>query len=148
MARLPQIDSHLASLDEVLRSVPATSNPAEIGQFRAALAALRFHLGDPSSRPPILAILGGTGTGKSTLVNRLLNANISAASVRRTFTAGPIAVAQSAASVPENFLDLARKIATELPARGEPETLAIVEHTDDLTAHATLLDTPDLDGDQ
>ena len=60
--------------------------------FSADAAALRFHLRDPGDRPPIVAIFGGTGTGKSTILNRLLGSDISAASFRRTYTAGAIAV--------------------------------------------------------
>ena len=38
-----------------------------------------------------IAILGGTGTGKSTILNRLVRHDLSAANYRRTFTAGPVA---------------------------------------------------------
>ena len=53
-----------------------------------------FHLAKPSECPTVICILGGTGTGKSTMVNRLLEANVSAASFRRTFTAGPVAIVE------------------------------------------------------
>src|SRR5690349_17700546 len=70
-----------------------------VERWRADAEALRFHLRgvlSPEQRPPIIAVIGGTGTGKSTLVNRLLGRAVSAASFRRTFTAGPVAIVRTA----------------------------------------------------
>ena len=66
----------------------------------------------------ITAILGGTGTGKSTLVNRLLDANLSAASFRRTFTAGPVAIVAATSSLPVGWLGVPHDPAAQadLPA--------------------------------
>lgn len=106
-------------------------------------------------RPMLLAVLGGTGTGKSTLVNRLCgaadsgNGALTATSFRRTFTAGPVAVANSSALVPEGWLGIPQAYIDppELPARGRANELLVVEHSADITAQMTLVDTPDLDGD-
>jgi hypothetical protein len=121
-----------------------------LDRWRGDCAATSFHLARQESRPLIVAILGGTGTGKSTLVNRLLDANLSAASFRRTFTAGPVAIAQSASAVPQTWLGLPHNLAneSEIPARGQTDALIIVEAKNDLLNKITLVDTPDLDGDQ
>ena len=114
---------------------------------------MRFHLTRDARTPspPLLAILGGTGTGKSTLVNRMLDATITATSFRRTFTAGAVAIAaRHSDSPPAHWLGLdhERIDRDHLPARGEPESLAVVADDHPLLQHVTLVDTPDLDGDQ
>jgi GTPase Era involved in 16S rRNA processing len=53
-----------------------------------------------SNQPTLITIVGGTGTGKSTLVNTLLDANITATNFRRTFTDGALANAKSPESIP------------------------------------------------
>jgi hypothetical protein len=145
----------IRSLEKSLESLDAkvgalrVALPA-IDRWRGDAAAAMFHLRPRSQRPMLLCVLGGTGTGKSTLVNRLLEANLSAASFRRTFTAGPVAIAKSAGDVPENWLGLqrARVEAGDLPARGQNDALLIVEAGNEILSHAVLVDTPDLDGDQ
>ena len=84
-ARVGKVDDELATL-RTIGADPAITTA--VARWRADAAALRFHLRDAGRPPRVVAILGGTGTGKSTLVNRLLGANVSAASFRRTFTAG------------------------------------------------------------
>jgi hypothetical protein len=147
-SRSSSIPSRLQSLDELLASLRVTGTIAEsISRWTAASAALQFHHEDHSHQPQTITILGGTGTGKSTLVNRLLNQDLTAASFRRTFTAGAIALTASKSDIPPNYLNLPHEPAEELPARGQPDRLIIVEHASDLTQRATLIDTPDLDGD-
>ncbi len=146
--RAAQIQPRLAALDELLGGLAVSRSIAEaIVRWRAGAGALQFHLQAKGAIPAVV-VLGGTGTGKSTLVNRLLNSNVTTASFKRTFTAGAIAIAAERSSVPERFLGLGHSVATEIPARGEPEKLAIIQQRCDLTERATLIDTPDLDGDQ
>src|SRR5439155_21415881 len=117
-------------------------------RFRADSAAARFHLRNLANRPTLVAILGGTGTGKSTLVNRLLRSEITATSFRRTFTAGPVAIAARPDAVPDGWLGLQHISPPELPARGQIDALAVVTLAGELTQEIVLIDTPDLDGDQ
>ena len=158
--RISTLDGALAALDSQLSPLSRAGGgavAAAIERVRADAAALRFHVRDaarlssPKSdkrRPPIVVILGGTGTGKSTLVNRLVGANISEASFRRTFTAGAIAVAASRENLPADWLGVAQSAAAQVPARGAADQLVVVTHESELTQRATLIDTPDLDGDQ
>src|SRR5437764_7804393 len=106
-----------------------------------------------------MAIIGGTGTGKSTVVNRLLGVGASATSFRRTFTSGAVAIARDAEEMPETWLSVEHVPATAdaLPARGQTGALVIVGRdllpsdlpaADELLSHIVLIDTPDLDGDQ
>jgi hypothetical protein len=163
--RTDKLEPLLGRLDAMLVSAApglSASARAAVERWRADAAALRFHLrrdGAGASRhrggepPVLLAIVGGTGTGKSTLVNRLLGRDVSAASFRRTFTSGPVAVAADPAAVPADWLGVERVVAAEaeLPARGRAGALVVVAAAPDngQAGHfPVLVDTPDLDGDQ
>ena len=149
--RLSVLDSRLAALEKELGGLRlrAGSAASAVERWRADGAALRFHLSAPSG-PLIVAILGGTGTGKSTLVNRLLEADLSATSFRRTFTSGAVAIARQSNAIPAGWLGVAHHVAgiEELPARGQADSLIVVPDLNELTDRITLVDTPDLDGDQ
>src|SRR4051812_23370259 len=104
--RSGKLEPQLTALDARLVALRASSIEKPIDRLRADLAAARFHIGRHMTErePLILAVLGGTGTGKSTLVNRLLRAEespLTAASFRRTFTAGPVAVSHEKSQLPE-----------------------------------------------
>ena len=157
--RPDKLDPLLARLDAALvaaaPNLPAPARTA-VERWRADAAATRFHLrrGERGSRASrtLLAVVGGTGTGKSTLVNRLLGHNLSAASFRRTFTSGPVAIAPSAADVPAGWLGVEHvpADAADLPARGRIGALIVVTAAPSAGADQlpVLIDTPDLDGDQ
>jgi 50S ribosome-binding GTPase len=123
---------------------------AAVDRALVDLGAAEFHL-VPRHGPPIVALVGGTGTGKSTLSNRLLDATateLTASHYRRTFTAGPVAIAAAPDALPEGWLHLPREAAATLPARGLEGKLVTVVHESSLTKRIVLVDTPDVDGDQ
>jgi len=146
-AQVTALDRELGALRPALRSEAG----AAIDRWRADAAALLFHLrrGTDPRLPPLVAVLGGTGTGKSTLVNRLLGHDLSATSIRRTFTSGAVAFVADASHIPEHWLGVEAAVAgpENLPARGQPDQLAIVPVRTLLTERLALVDTPDLDGD-
>ena len=103
-----------------LRGTPAVGGDL-ISRWRSDAKALLFHLRKSKhDQPSLTVLLGGTGTGKSTITNRLLDANISAASFRRTFTSGSVAVTRDKDAIPDNWLGLDHRLidAQSLPARG------------------------------
>lgn len=138
----------LTALRQALRDARAAADPAPAAD--ADLAALLHHLSRSPGQTPIVAILGGTGTGKSTLLNRLLGREISAASWRRTHTAGPIAVAAPDGAPPPGWLGVDHEPLDPLalPARGRPSALGLVASDAPLLRRACVVDTPDLDGDR
>jgi hypothetical protein len=160
MALRPQsLDSSLAALVAAVGSVRAGIAVDEpiaraIDRFTADADAARFHLRRPSDAPLMLAVLGGTGTGKSTVVNRLLDAPaaapLTAASFRRTYTAGPVAIAHEKSRPPERWLGVEHVVAPadQIPSRGAADVLTIIATANDLVRDVALVDTPDLDGDQ
>src|SRR4051812_46832945 len=146
--RLHSLESRIASLDKDLASLRAEASApiaTAIERWSTDAAALRFHLRDDGKHPPLIAILGGTGTGKSTLVNRLLEANVSATSFRRTFTAGAVAIAADSSKLPPGWLGVEHQLASEseLPARGQADALIVVTSPQPVAAQVTLIDTPD-----
>ena len=147
----PRLTTALAALRRELAALDQAALGRNVERSLLDLDALRFHLDAPPARP-IVALLGGTGTGKSTLSNRLLgtaDSPVTASSFRRTFTAGPVAIAQQAADLPAGWFGLPHAVASSLPARGEFGRVIVAERDDVLLLHRlTLVDTPDVDGDQ
>jgi len=151
----PPVGRLEATLTDWLPALPPHRRPA-VERWLGDAAALRFHLahglrGGRRDRPPIVAIVGGTGAGKSTLVNRLIGTPLTATSFRRTFTAGPVAIVARQGDLPEQWLGWEHMIARpeDLPVRGQDRTLIIVVrgNTSDAAVLPTIIDTPDLDGD-
>ncbi|MGA2582195.1 MAG: GTPase domain-containing protein [Tepidisphaeraceae bacterium] len=140
------LESQLQAIDA--RAAAIRADLPAIHGWREDAQAVLFHLYRHDNQPIILCILGGTGTGKSTLVNRLLSANLTAASFKRTFTAGPIAIVKENSAPPEGWLGLPHITASEIPARGQTDSLLLVPAKHELLDHLILVDTPDLDGDQ
>jgi hypothetical protein len=149
---MPDLDRSLSESLQALDAKVAALQPQSppIDRWRAEAAGALYHLQPPAKSPLIVCILGGTGTGKSTLVNRLLDANVSAASFRRTFTAGAVAIVGQQNSLDPRWLGLSHVQASvaDLPVRGQTDALVVVQSNADILHRITLVDTPDLDGDQ
>jgi hypothetical protein len=152
--RADNIDAAVERIDTLVSALLPQIGTAVLSaaqRWRGDAAALRFHLRrETAAGSLIVAVLGGTGTGKSTIVNRLLATTVSATSFRRTFTSGAVAIASATANLPEDWLGVEHDVAesNELPARGRPGELVVVTLEQDLTRRLSLVDTPDLDGDQ
>jgi GTPase SAR1 family protein len=145
-----------AGLKELHEAASTLDHPLQPGLREALrrvlndLAATIRHIERDPSQPPVVVVLGGTGTGKSTLVNRLLEGELSATSFRRTFTAGVLAITNRADSLEPGWLGVRHVTlkADQLPTRGQSDELCIVLLDKPLTQQLSLVDTPDLDGDQ
>ncbi|MBN1491589.1 MAG: GTPase domain-containing protein [Phycisphaerae bacterium] len=150
--RTDRLASALYETDEllvVLRPRMSKTVRHEVDTWRSHAAALRFHLRGSEHRSLLVAVLGGTGAGKSTLVNRLLGREICATSFRRTFTTGPVAITSDANCLPDQWLGLDQRVVVDgdLPVRGDNTRITVVLSGHTLTTRLTFIDTPDLDGD-
>jgi GTPase SAR1 family protein len=137
------------NLDALAPSVGSASVRVSVDRWRSDLSAVRFHLASPGNRPMILGLLGGTGTGKSTLVNRLLGETVSTVSFRRTYTNGAVAIATREEGVPKDWLALPHVFAgpDSIPVRGKAGELTVVLGEFPVLESLMLVDTPDVDGD-
>ena len=61
-----------------------------------------------------------------------------------------MAITADEKNLPERWLAIAHRVVSgaEVPARGQVDALAVVKEERELTTKITLVDTPDLDGDQ
>ena len=82
------LERSLARLDVAVDAADVLGLPTE--EVRAVLAEARGRLRFPSE-VYVLALVGGTGVGKSSLLNALAGSAVSPASVRRPTTSEPIA---------------------------------------------------------
>ncbi|MFE9694149.1 ABC transporter [Micromonospora sp. NPDC005806] len=152
---------------------PATSAedlPAALAGLRAAIGAARFPLALPSAEParrtaaaladqlddyllprlarldaPLLVVVGGsTGAGKSTLVNSLVQARVSAAGVLRPTTRSPVLVCNPADSAWFRQGELLPGLTRTSVPSDEPGTLHLVT-APALPAGLAFLDAPDID---
>lgn len=120
-----------------------------VHRVRDELKVVRFHLNRQPDDPSVICLLGGTGIGKSTLMNRMMDAQVSASSFRRTFTGGVIVVGSSGMTLPAGWLlDQHDLSCGEQPLRGALDAVNVVNLPTSPLTNSFLADTPDLDGDR
>ena len=124
------VDRCLANLDEAIAAAKALG--LEAGAAIATRDTARARLGFPSSAY-ILALVGGTGVGKSTLLNAIAGENVSLASARRPTTSDAVAWVPSSRG---------RELAGLLRWLGVGE---LQQHAGGALADVAVLDLPDFD---
>ncbi|WBB65645.1 ABC transporter [Micromonospora sp. WMMD812] len=169
----PAVAARAGSPDDA-EDPPATTGddslPAALGALRAAIGAARFPLALPSADParrtgagltdqlddyllprlgrldaPLLVVVGGsTGAGKSTLVNSLVQARVSAAGVLRPTTRSPVLVCSPADSSWFRQGELLPGLTRTTQPSEDPRTLQLVT-APALAPGLAFLDAPDID---
>jgi hypothetical protein len=124
------IDRSLSNLDEAIEAAKALG--IRTGAADATRDTARERLGFPSD-VYVLALVGGTGVGKSTLLNAIAGKNVSPASARRPTTSDAVAWVPSSRG---------RELAGLLDWLGVSE---VREHAGDAFADVAVLDLPDFD---
>ena len=124
------LSASLAALDDAVDA--AATLGLDTGRARMALESARQRLGFEGSAY-VLALVGGTGVGKSSLLNALAGGIVSPASARRPTTGMPVAwVAQSAR---DETAPLLRWL----------DVREVRDHTSGAFADVAILDLPDVD---
>ena len=124
------IDRCIANLDDAIAT--ARTLGLDVGAAISASETARARLGFPSSTY-VLALAGGTGVGKSTLLNAIAGDNVSPASARRPTTSDSVAWVPSVRD---------RELAGLLQWLGVSE---VREHGGGTLADVAVIDLPDFD---
>ncbi|WP_446212091.1 ABC transporter [Micromonospora sp. IBSANI012] len=168
----PPVAARAGSPDaaEAAPGTTADGLPAALTGLRAAIDAARFPLTLPSAEParrtasaladqlddyllprlarldaPLLVVVGGsTGAGKSTLVNSLVQARVSAAGVLRPTTRSPVLVCNPADSAWFRQGELLPGLTRTTQPSEDPRSLHLVT-APALPAGLAFLDAPDID---
>jgi energy-coupling factor transporter ATP-binding protein EcfA2 len=101
-----------------------------------------------SEAPILVALVGSTGAGKSTLVNSVVGAQVSATGIRRPTTNSPVLACHpdEADWFAENvFLPTVPRVRQEGLARSGRDGLLVLASSEGMPKGVALLDTPDID---
>ncbi len=129
-ARDTGLDACLARLDEAIEAGRALG--LDVARCESIRLEARERLGFTADAY-VVALVGGTGVGKSTILNALAGATVSAAGVRRPTTAQPVAWISA---------DAHSAVAPLLERLGVG---ASREHHEDALRDVAILDLPDID---
>ncbi|HEV2251595.1 MAG TPA: GTPase [Streptosporangiaceae bacterium] len=101
-----------------------------------------------SAAPVLVALVGSTGAGKSTLVNSIVGAHVSATGVRRPTTNSPVLACHPDDIdwfAENNFLPTLPRVRQEGLARPGRDGLLVLAASEGMPRGIALLDTPDID---
>ncbi len=101
-----------------------------------------------SEAPILVALVGSTGAGKSTLVNSIVGAQVSSTGIRRPTTNSPVLACHpdEADWFAENvFLPTVPRVRQEGLARSGRDGLLVLAASEGMPKGVALLDTPDID---
>src|SRR5216683_738165 len=101
-----------------------------------------------SAAPVLVALVGSTGAGKSTLVNSIVGAQVSATGVRRPTTNSPVLACHPDDVdwfAENNFLPTLPRVRQEGLARPGRDGLLVLATSELMSKGIALLDTPDID---
>jgi energy-coupling factor transporter ATP-binding protein EcfA2 len=101
-----------------------------------------------SAAPILVALVGSTGAGKSTLVNSIVGAHVSATGVRRPTTNSPVLACHPDEIdwfAENNFLPTLPRVRQEGLVRPGRDGLLVLAASEGMPRGIALLDTPDID---
>jgi len=149
------LEAALLNLRKRIAAIPLVFEIAGSAQVKAERAKLLSQIDDyllprvrRSAAPILVALVGSTGAGKSTLVNSIVGAHVSATGVRRPTTNSPVLACH-----PEdiewfaenNFLPTLPRVRQEGLARPGRDGLLVLAASEGMPRGIALLDTPDID---
>ena len=149
------LESALINLRKRIGAVPLLFEAPTVAEAKAERVKLLSQVDDyllprlrRSAAPVLVALVGSTGSGKSTLVNSIVGAPVSATGVRRPTTNSPVLACHPADVdwfAENNFLPSLPRVRQEGLARPGRDGLLVLAATEGMPRGLALLDTPDID---
>jgi energy-coupling factor transporter ATP-binding protein EcfA2 len=149
------LEATLLNLHKRIAAVPLVFDIAGADEVAAERAKLLSQIDDyllprvrESAAPLLVALVGSTGAGKSTLVNSVVGTRVSQTGVRRPTTNSPVLACHpdDIHWFAENmFLPTLPRVRQEGLARPGRDGLLVLAASEGMTKGIALLDTPDID---
>ena len=150
-----ELEQALLTLRERIAAAPLLLDAPGIAEARAARKKLLVQIDDyllprlhRPAAPILVALVGSTGAGKSTLVNSIVGQRVSATGIRRPTTNSPVLACHpdDAEWFAENrFLPTLPRVRQEGLARPGRDGLLVIAASEGMPRGIALLDTPDID---
>jgi energy-coupling factor transporter ATP-binding protein EcfA2 len=150
-----RLESALLALRRPIVTVPLTLEAPGVREARAERRKLLSQIDDyllprlrQSGAPILVALVGSTGAGKSTLVNSLVGMQVSATGIRRPTTNSPVLACHPSDAhwFAENvFLPTLPRVRQQGLAMPGRDGLLVLAASEGMPKGVALLDTPDID---
>ncbi|HMD94112.1 MAG TPA: GTPase [Trebonia sp.] len=149
------LEATLLNLRKRIAAIPLVFDIPGAGEVSAERSKLLSQIDDyllprvrQSAAPILVALVGSTGAGKSTLVNSIVGTHVSLTGVRRPTTNSPVLACHpdDIGWFAENtFLPTLPRVRQEGLARPGRDGLLVLATSEGMTKGVALLDTPDID---
>jgi energy-coupling factor transporter ATP-binding protein EcfA2 len=149
------LEAALLNLRKRVAAIPLVFEIAGSAQVKTERTKLLSQIDDyllprvrRSAAPVLVALVGSTGAGKSTLVNSVVGAHVSATGVRRPTTNSPVLACHPDDIdwfAENNFLPTLPRVRQEGLARPGRDGLLVLAASEGMPRGVALLDTPDID---
>jgi len=149
------LEATLLNLRKRISAIPLVFDLSDAAEVEAERAKLLSQIDDyllprvrQSAAPILVALVGSTGAGKSTLVNSVVGTQVSLTGIRRPTTNSPVLACHpdDIGWFAENmFLPTLPRVRQEGLARPGRDGLLVLAASEGMTKGVALLDTPDID---